>query len=34
MAFARIVTHYVSNSAWLEDAQLLRDAGKPATIHA
>lgn len=26
MAFARIVTHYFSNGAWLEEGQLLRDA--------
>ena len=28
MAFARIVTHYFSHNAWLEDGQLLRDAGR------
>lgn len=27
MAFARIVTHYFSNAAWLEEGELLRDAG-------
>ena len=32
MAFARIVTHYFRNGAWLEDGQLLRDAGALATI--
>jgi len=28
LAFARIVTHYFGNLAWLEDCQLLRDAGR------
>ncbi len=28
MAFARIVTHYFSHYAWLEDGELLRNAGK------
>jgi proline iminopeptidase len=28
MAFARIVTHYFHHQAWLEDDQLLRDAGR------
>ena len=32
MAFARIVTHYVHNYAWLEDRVLLRDAGALADI--
>lgn len=32
MAFARIVTHYFANAAWLEDGQLLRDAGRLADI--
>jgi proline iminopeptidase len=32
MAFARIVTHYVRNDAWLEDGSLLRDAGAIADI--
>ncbi len=32
MAFARIVTHYVRNNAWLEDGRLLRDAGAIADI--
>ena len=36
MAFARIVTHYFSHCAWLEDGQLLRDspvlAGIPAVL--
>jgi proline iminopeptidase len=32
MAFARIVTHYVRNDAWLEDGRLLRDAGAIADI--
>jgi proline iminopeptidase len=34
MAFARIVTHYFRHKAWLEDGQLLRDAGKLAGIPA
>jgi proline iminopeptidase len=32
LAFARIVTHYVRNNAWLEDGVLLRNAGVLATI--
>jgi proline iminopeptidase len=28
MAFARIVTHYFARRCWLEDGQLLRDAGR------
>lgn len=32
MAFARIVTHYFSHAAWLEDGQLLRDADRLAGI--
>lgn len=32
MAFARIVTHYFRHNAWLEDGQLLRDAGRLAGI--
>jgi proline iminopeptidase len=32
MAFARIVTHYVSHNAWLEDGFLLRDAVRLAAI--
>lgn len=32
MAFARIVTHYFSHVAWLEDNQLLRDAHRLAGI--
>ena len=32
MAFARIVTHYVRNDAWLEDGSLLRDAGAIADV--
>ncbi len=32
MAFARIVTHYVSHNAWLEDVSLLRGAASLAEI--
>ncbi len=32
LAFARIVTHYVMNNAWLEDGILLRNAGRLADI--
>ena len=32
LAFARIVTHYVRNNAWLEDGALIRGAGALATI--
>lgn len=32
LAFARLVTHYVSNDLFLEDGVLLRDAGKLADI--
>ncbi|MGC7098514.1 prolyl aminopeptidase [Amycolatopsis lurida] len=32
MAFARIVTHYFSNGSWLEEGEVLRDAGKLAGI--
>jgi len=32
MAFARIVTHYFRHNAWLEDGQLLRDAGRLSRI--
>ncbi|GAA1448176.1 prolyl aminopeptidase [Leifsonia poae] len=32
MQFARIVAHYFSNGAWLEEGQLLRDAGRLAGI--
>lgn len=34
MVFARIVTHYFSHAGWLEDGQLLRDAGRLAGIPA
>jgi proline iminopeptidase len=34
MAFARLVTHYWLNGAWIEDGSLLRDAGRLATIPA
>jgi proline iminopeptidase len=34
MAFARLVTHYWLNAAWIEDGSLLRDAGRLATIPA
>ena len=32
MAFARIVTHYFSHAAWLDDGQILRDAHRLAGI--
>ena len=32
LAFARIVTHYFRNAAWLEDGILLRQAGSLAGI--
>ncbi|MGI8418353.1 MAG: prolyl aminopeptidase [Nakamurella sp.] len=32
MVFARIVAHYFSHAAWLEDGQLLRDAHRLASI--
>lgn len=32
MTFARIVTHYVRNNAWLTDGVLLRDAGRLSAI--
>jgi proline iminopeptidase len=32
MTFARIVTHYVRNNAWLADGVLLRDAGRLSAI--
>lgn len=32
MAFARIVTHYFRHRAWLDDGQLLREAGRLAGI--
>ena len=32
LAFARIVTHYFSHNAWLDDEQILRDAHKLADI--
>jgi proline iminopeptidase len=32
LAFARIVTHYVRNNAWLEDGRLLRDGHLLASI--
>lgn len=32
LAFARIVTHYISHNAWLEDGSLLRGAGALANI--
>ena len=32
MTFARIVTHYFMHHCWLEDGQLLRDAGRLAGI--
>lgn len=32
LAFARIVTHYVRRDAWLEDGELLRGAGRLASV--
>ena len=32
LAFARLVTHYAAHDAWLEDGQLLREAGALAGI--
>ncbi len=32
MAFARLVTHYFSHAAWLEEDELLRDASRLAAI--
>jgi proline iminopeptidase len=32
LAFARIVTHYVSHDLWLEDGALLREASKLVSI--
>lgn len=32
LAFARLVTHYAAHDAWLEDGQLLREAGALARI--
>ncbi len=32
LCFARVVTHYFSHDAWLEDGQLLRDAARLADI--
>ncbi len=32
LAFARIVTHYISHNQWLEDGSLVRDAGALAGI--
>ena len=32
LAFARLVTHYWSNASWLEEDQLLRNAGRLADI--
>jgi proline iminopeptidase len=34
VAFSRIVTHYFHHHAWLDDGQLLRDAGRLAGIRA
>ena len=34
MAFARLVTHYFSHAAWLEEDELLRNAGRLAGIPA
>jgi proline iminopeptidase len=32
MGFARLVTHYFSNAAWLDDGQLLANADRLRTI--
>jgi hypothetical protein len=32
MAFARLVTHYFHHHAWLDDGQILREAGRLAGI--
>jgi proline iminopeptidase len=32
MTFARLCTHYFSHGAWLEDGELLRNAGRLASI--
>jgi proline iminopeptidase len=32
LAFARIVTHYASHNAWLEDGELIRNVGSIADI--
>ena len=32
LCFARLVTHYFANGSWLEDGQVLRDAGRLAAI--
>ncbi len=34
VGFARLVTHYFSHGAWLEDDELLRNAGRLAGIPA
>ncbi len=34
MTFARLVTHYWANAAWLPDGQLIRDASRLAGIPA
>lgn len=34
LAFVRICAHYFSNAAWLDDEQLLRDAGRLAGVPA
>ncbi|MGQ0574301.1 MAG: alpha/beta fold hydrolase [Pseudonocardia sp.] len=34
LAFVRICAHYFSNAAWLDDGQLLRDAGRLAGVPA
>ncbi|HXM58560.1 MAG TPA: prolyl aminopeptidase [Candidatus Dormibacteraeota bacterium] len=34
LTFARLVTHYWSHAAWLEDGALLRDAGRLADVPA
>ncbi|MFD9499980.1 alpha/beta fold hydrolase [Streptomyces sp. NPDC060035] len=32
LAFVRICSHYFARGAWLEEGQLIRDAGRPAGI--
>jgi len=32
LCFARLVTHYFANGSWMEEGQVLRDAGRLASI--